>query len=150
METIKRPNYDGGKQLYENDSLASILEDLRKGNQIVVPDWCKHIPAVSRFGVSPEEISGPLASRFAEIAKVDAANVDTSTYMAFNYLGNITHPEFGQVNTAEWFADNFGLGGRVYGASSAFGGLASVRDGSSGLQFDRLGFRLRVAFPPKS
>jgi len=150
METIERPSYDRGGQLYENDALASILEDLRKGGKIAVPDWCKHIPSVSRFGVSADEISGPVASRFAEVVKVNAVNVDAPTYMAFNYLGNIAHPEFGQANTAEWFVNIFARGYRLIGGNSDNDGLAGVGcDSSDGHRGD-LGFRLLVAFPPKN
>ena len=148
METIIRPNYDGGKQLYENDALAPILEDLRKRGRIAVPDWCKHIPSISRFGVSQKEISGFVASRFVdEIGKVHAQNVDATTYMAFNYLGNIAHPEFGEANTWERFSDKFGGDGRLIGGYSGHGGLARVCYDSSGGHVGRVGFRLRVVFP---
>lgn len=147
METIKRPAYDGGRQLYENDALAQILEELREEGQIVIPEWCRHIPVVSRFGTSPQEISGPIAARFAEAAKVDAANVDAPTYMAFNYLGNIAHPEFGQADTVEWFADEFKRGHRLFGGLSDDGGLTYVDCLSSDTHLGAIGFRLRVAFP---
>src|SRR3990167_8916288 len=67
METIVRPNYDGGKQLHENDPLAPILEDLRKAGHIVVPDYVEHVPSVSRFAVSALEVEGPVIARFAQI-----------------------------------------------------------------------------------
>ena len=148
METIVRPNYDGGMQLYQNDALAPILEDLRKRGRIAVPDWCKHVPSISRFGISPKEISAPVATRVAdEIGKVDAQNVDATTYMAFNYLGNIAHSEFGEANTWEWFADKFGDDRRLIGGNSDNGGLANVHYNSSDNRNGYVGFRLRVVFP---
>ncbi len=147
METIVRPSYDGGLQLHENDALAPHLEDLRRQGQIEVPDWVKHVPSISRFGVSPREVSGPVAARVAEIGKVDVRNVDAPAYAAFNYIGNVAHPEFGEANTWEIFADTLRDGRRLLGGRSDRGGLSYVDGWAVGNPYDSVAFRLRVGFP---
>lgn len=146
METITRPNYTNGSQLYENDALAKTLEDLRKEGQIKVPDHVKHVPAISRFGVSPEEIEGPVVARFAKLAKIDPKTVSAARYIEFNYLGNLSHPEFGQANTGEWFKDKFGRDDHLYGGDANDGGLAGVDYGWADSHRDGIGFRLQVDF----
>lgn len=146
METIARPNYNDGIQLLENDALASVLEDLRKAGRIDIPDWCKHIPPVSRFGVSPQEVGGPIAARVAEIGKVDKQNVDVPTYAAFNYFGNLAHPEFGETDTWEVLADALRDGGCLIGGCRGIGGLSCVDWHPRDRRGD-LAFRFRVVFP---
>jgi len=149
MEIIVRPPYNRGLQLHENDALAPHLEDLRRQGQIKVPNYVKLVPSVSRFAVSPQEVSGPVAERVAEIGKVDARNVDAPTYAAFNYFGNVAHPEFGEANTWEIFADNLRGGHRLIGGDSDCGGLSYVYDWDAGYRHGRVAFRLRVGFPPE-
>lgn len=149
METIVRPPYNRGLQLHENDALAPHLEDLRRQGQIEVPDHVKHVPPISRFAVSPREVSGPVAARVAEIGQVDIRNVDVNapTYAALNYYGNLAHPEFGEANTWEIFADQLRGGDRLVGGDSGVGGLALVDDWDAGDHGDFVAFRLRVGFP---
>lgn len=147
MEAIQKPPYDGGKQLYENDPLAPILENLRKKRNIETPDWCRHIPAISRFGVSALELERYLHPLFAQNAIVEDWQVGNS-YVAFLYRGNSAHPEWGETNTAEWFPkDKLGGGRRLIGGDSDDGGLGHVGDWLAGNRDDYVGFRLRVVFP---
>ena len=153
MEGLQKPPYEGGKQLYdEKDPLAPMLEDLRRkgGKQgIEVPDWCRHIPPVSRYGVSALELERLIQPLFAQDYNVAESNVGMS-YAAFLYRGNTAHPEWGQTNTAEWFPNNKLRGGdRLLGGNSDRGGLAHVLYRSSDDRNDYFGFRLRVVFPPE-
>lgn len=126
------------------------MERLRQEGKIGVPDWCKHIPSISRFGVSYDEIEKFVVPSFAEIAKIQKEAAGVPPYMSWNYIGNLAHPEWGETNTWEWFADKFGGGYRLLGGISGHGGLAYVAHDWSDLHLDHLGFRLRVAFPSKS
>lgn len=146
MEAMQKPDYDGGQQLYENDLLASILERLRKDGKIAVPDWCQHIPAVSRFGVSWDEIAKYIVPQFADLAHIDSRQVGLPSYIAFNFRGNAFHPEWGETNTWEWFADSFRGAYRLFGGCSDYGGLANVHYRWSADRHDDLGFRSRVDF----
>lgn len=151
METIVRPSDDRGLQLHKNDALAPHLEDLRKQGQIEVPHWLERVPSISRFGVSPKEVSGPVVARFAEIAQVDIKNVniDAPDYKSFNYFGH-AHPEFGEANSWEIFADRLRGGNRLIGGYSDHGGLSNVYGWTAYDHNQGIAFRLRVGFPPKS
>ncbi len=130
--------------------LGLILQELRKSGNIKVPDWCKDIPAYSRFGVSWDEIDTHVAPEVANILGVDRAQVGVPREIEFNVAGNVFHPEWGKTNTWEWMADRFGHGSRLIGGHSDLGGLSHVRDHSSGDHYDSLGFRLQIAFPSNS
>ena len=152
MEAIRRPPYDGGMQMYENDPLAPKLEQLRNDGKIAVPYWCKHMLSTSRFGISAEEIDNHIVPVFARLSqiedqiKVGKIKAGIPPYMAFNYRGNTAHPEWGETNTSEWFADETRDGYRLFGGSSDRGGLANVDDGDPGGHDDDIGFRLQVVF----
>ena len=147
MEAVQKPPYDGGRQLYENDPLASMLEGLRERGNIEVSEWCRRIPAVSRFGVSPLELERHVYPLFARNAGVDQSQVGNS-YVAFLYRGNTAHPEWGKTNTAEWFTkDKLRDGRRLLGGRSDFGGHGDVGDWYVGDHHGDVGFRLRVVFP---
>lgn len=126
MEALPKPNYTDGTQLHQNDALAPILEKLRGQGGIKIPDWCKHIPATSRFGISPSEIEEHIIPAFVETYQPQDAKVSLPCYMSWNYRGNIAHPEWGETTTFEWFKDRFGSGGRLYGGDSGNGGLGFV------------------------
>lgn len=147
LETVQKPPYDGGQQLYYDgiDPLGPVLEDLRKKGKIKIPDWCKHVPSISRFGISPLEIEGTILNSAAELMR--ARKVEQSPYMLFNFVGNLAYPEWGQTNTSEWFADKTGDGFRLLGGLSNRGGLACVVDWDPGLHNGHVGFRLLVRFP---
>lgn len=152
MEGFQKPEYDYGKQLYENDPLAPELEMLRKNGKIVVPDPCRHIPSISRFGTSPDEIASLIVPVFAELSQIEELikagkiKAGVSPYAAWFYRGNNAHPEWGQTNTWEWLADHLGTGRRLIGGHRDYGGLARISYAWHNGHGDGIGFRLRVVF----
>ena len=127
--------------------MAPIPEKLRNGGKIAVPDWCRHIPSTSRFGVSHDEITKCIVPEFATMAQIEAEQASVPPYTTFNFRGNIAHPEWGQTNTWEWFANSFGGDSRLFGGGSDYGGLAYVYFDWSDYHRDDVAFRLRVVSP---
>lgn len=152
LDVSVRPNYDNGRQLFDNDALGQILKKGRQNGKIVVPDYLKHVPDTSRFGVSPDEQDAYVFPELAKVLnlsdKVKKGQVQRRrlTEMEFNFVGNLRYPHFGEANTGEWLEDNFGGGGRLYGGHSGHGGLGYVDYNWSGNLNDRLGFRPLVVF----
>ena len=148
MEAIQKPNHDGGNQLYESDALAPILEKLRSSGHIAVPDHCKHIPSISRFGVSPKEIIGPVVAVSSELLRVKPENrLDLPSVASWSFRGNTEHPEWSKTTTWEWFENKFGSDYRLIGGRSAGGGgLGNVDYGWSGSHVGGVGFRLSASF----
>ena len=140
-----KPNYDNGQQRYENDYLEPIMADLRKTGKI---QRYSSVPDISRFGASPDEMEQVILS---EVARITGAKGETTNkrYIEFNIWGNIFHPEWGQTNTLEWFADRFGDDYRLYGGVSDFGGLALVHGFWSVHRHDSIAFGPVVRFPSK-
>ena len=148
MEAIQRPNYDGENQLYENDALAPTLERLRSSGHIKVPGHCKHIPSTSRFGVSPDEIIGPVVAVSSEILRVKPENrLGLPSVASWSFRGNTEHPEWGEATTWEWFGNSFGSGRRLIGGAADRGGLGNVHCLLSDHHRDHIGFRLSASFP---
>lgn len=146
LDVSRRPDYDGGKQMYQDsEGLGDILADLRGQGKVEVPDCYRRVLRNSRFAVSADEIDGKggfVANAVASVLSLQAGEqVTTSPYVVFNYIGNLAYPEFGQANTLEWFADEFWHGYRLAG------GLACVGSWRSGFPDDYVGFRLQISFP---
>lgn len=155
LDVSSRPDYDDGKQMYrDSNGLGEILEDLRDQGKIHVPDCYQHVPRNSRFAVSADEIGGGRGFVVKAVTSVLGLHPDeqvtTPPYAVFNYIGNLAHPEFGQANTREWFADSFEYGSHLYGGASGFGGLSDVHGWLSVDRYVRIGFRLQVSFPSKA
>lgn len=158
FDTTKRPNYDGGKQMYDDTPVfKEMLTSLRNQHKIAVPDGYRHIPKASRFAISADEIDRQdrsVAKAVAGILELDFdEEVTTPPYATFNYIGNLAHPELGQVNTSEWFANSFRGAHRAYhliGGYSVRGGLSSVGYWRSGSRGGHIGFRLQIRFPSKA
>ncbi len=155
LDVSERPNYRDGKQKYaDSNGLGEILADLRDQGKIEVPDYYSKVPRNSRFAVSADEIDGKSGFVAKEVASVlslrPEEQVTTPPYVVFNYIGNLAHPEFGQVNTLEWFADKFGRDYRLDGGHSGGGGLAGVGVWQSYFRDGVIGFRLQVSFPSKA
>lgn len=149
MEGFQKPEYDGSKQLYENDPMSPKLERLRKNGKIAVPDWCRHIPSISRFGTSPDEDNYivPVFAEFSQIEdqiKAGKVKAGVAPWASWFYRGNTAHPEWGQTNTWERFANKFGAVSRLIGGHRVLGGLAGVSYGWHDDRNDFVGFRLRV------
>lgn len=153
MEGLQKPEYDGGKQLYENDPLAPNLERLRGRGKIEIPDWCEHIPSISRFGSSAAEINKYIVPLFVseytligDLIKSGEAKAGVPPFTPWFYRGNTAHKEWGETNTWEWLDNKFGADGRLIGGHRGVGGLAGVFYDWSGDPYDNIAFRLRVAF----
>ena len=145
-----KPNYQGGKQMYEDDYLGPLIQDLRETGKI---HKYPHMPDNSRFGASPYEIEWIILPEFAKLIKT-SGRVRNMREIEFNVWGNIFHPEWGQSNTWEWFADKFGDNYRLAGGDYKKGGLADVGRswymGHGGHMLVTIGFRPLVVFPPKA
>lgn len=155
LDVSRRPNYHDGKQMDPDSSgLGDILADLRDQGKIQVSGYYRHVPRNSRFAVSADEIdgeSGFVAKAVASVLSLQLEEqVATPLYVVFNYIGNLAHSEFGQVNTWERFADSFGHGRRLLGGHSDYGGLASADRWQSGYHDDDVGFRLQISFPAEA
>lgn len=156
LDISVRPNYNNGRQLFDNDALGNILKKGRRNGKIVVPDYLQHVPDTSRFGVSPNEQDAYVFPELAKVLnlsdKIKKGIVQTRrlTEMEFNFAGNLRYTHFGEANTWEWLHDNFGDGDRLDGGHSGYGGLALVYDDWSGFRDDDLGFRPLVVFLSKS
>lgn len=157
FDVTRRPNYNNGTQMYpDRPRFKELLADLRdKGEDggILVPDSYKHVPKDSRFAISPDEIDGSKAvvvKAVAGVLALQAEQISTPAYAAFNYIGNLAHPELGGVNTSEWLRNKFGLGRRLFGGYSDFGGLSDVSLWFSDGRDGGFGFRLQVISPAKA
>lgn len=150
IDGSQKPDYDSGRQQYQNDPLAPILTDLRREGKIEVPSSYKYVPETSRFATSYEEISDYVIPAVTNFLNVEREQVRMPCEIEFNVLGNLHHPEWGQTTTWERFGDIFGGDCRLIGGGSDGGGLALVRYRWSGYRVDCVGFRLLVEFPSKS
>lgn len=137
----------------DSQGLEEILADLRGQGNIQVSDYYNNNPENSRFALSADEIDGKdgfVAKAVASVLSLQPEErVTTPPYVVFYYIGNLYHPEFGQVNTWELLADNFECGRRLRSGHSSRGGLAYVGT-YRWFSFDRhdsVGFRLQVSFP---
>lgn len=140
-----KPNYNNGKQMYEDDYLGPMIEELRRVGKI--QDY-PYVPEHSRFGVSPKEIEGVILPEFAKTIKIEGV-VRSKRYIEFNVWGNMFYPQWGETNTWEWFADKYEDAHRLFGGHSDHGGLACVFCCWSGNRDDLTGFSPVVAFPSK-
>jgi len=136
-----KPQYDNGNQMYEDDILAPVLEDLRKKGLIA-----GYKEKGSR-NVSNDEFNKPeVKETFAKALKIKPEQLELPKAVLFNYIGNKSHPEWGNTNTWEWFQDEYTSGSRLNGGDSGNGGLSYADYASSGFRFDSLGFRPSVRF----
>lgn len=146
IDTTPKPNYEGGRQLYPNDSFGPMMSLLREEGKIEVPNDYKHVPETSRFAVMPIERETHFDTAFAQTLKVDPSKVRVPTAAENNFIGNVWHPELGQKNTWEWYADVFETDCRLIGGSRDDGGLAAVFCDWRGARLDDVGFRPLVVF----
>lgn len=150
VDGSQKPDYDNGKQLYASDGFSQILLGLRVEGKIDTPESYKHVPASSRFAVTPDERKAHFDKALASLIGVNSSCVRITREIEFNVLGNLYHPEWGQTSTLEWFADAFGDSRRLYGGHRDDGGLADVNCSWSDDRNDGIGFRPLVTFPSKS
>lgn len=139
-----KPNYDDGQERYENDYAEPIMADLRKKGKI---KSCS-VPDTSRFGAIPDEIERVILPEFARAINTKGETTN-KRYIEFNVWGNMFHPEWGQTNTLEWFADKFADAGRLYGGGAGGGGLAFVDDDCFDCRGVGVAFNPVIRFPSK-
>lgn len=165
LETVVRPNYTDGTQMYysnpdedpHEDPLAQILERGRTGRQqrIAVPDWVSHVPVKSRFGVSWDEIHNFVAPEVIGILPHLEKQVVESgivfrvpTKAEFQSAGE-RYPHLGGANSWEWLYDKAGFDDRLFGGRRGSGGLRAVYVWRSVSHFDNVGFRLQAVSPSR-
>ena len=146
VDGAQKPNYDDGKQLYENDGFGQILLRLREEGRIETPNSYSHVPRTSRFAVTPIERETHFYQALAEVLNVGKDKVRITREIESNIIGNIHHPEWGQTNTSEWFDDKFGDGRRLVGGRSDYGGLARVDCNWRDDRLGNVGFRPLIVF----
>lgn len=151
FDKSRRPNYDGGRQMFPEDPLSPMLTKARREGRIAIPDFVKHVPKGSRFAVSPDEQDRTVFPELTKILRLteSAARVRKPTEMEFNFAGNLRYPHLGKAVTWEWLHDKFGGYGRLIGGRSDAGGLAYVYHDWSDVHYDGVAFRPLVVFSPK-
>lgn len=147
VDKTERPGYKDGKQLHENDPFGSLLKRLRREKKV---ETIKGIPETSRFGLSHDELTKVVLPEIATLLGVDASQVRLPKAIEFNVIGNSKHPEWGNTNTWEWFADGFGVSRRLFGGGSGDGGLTLVPHLWSDNHYVNVAFRPLVVVSPKA
>lgn len=143
----EKPMYANGQQRYgEDDYMEPLMEYLRGASKI---QKYSTVPDGSRFGASLQEIEGVILPTFAKMSEA-SGTVRNRRYIEFNVRGNMTHPEYGETDTSEWFGDPVFQGAlRLMGGGSDAGGLAVVTGDHADDRNDDIGFSPVVAFPSK-
>lgn len=149
FDKSRRPNYDGGGQMFQEDSLATILSQAKEEDRIL---GVRGVPKGSRFAVSTDEQDQIVFPKLAEILQLveDVTIVRRPTLVEFNFAGNLRYSHLGEANTWEWLHDKFAGGYRLIGGLSERGGLAGVyRDWPSDHGAD-VAFRPLIVFLPNT
>lgn len=112
VDETPKPEYNEGRQMYENDPFAPLLTQLREEQHITVTGATEHIPNGSRYGISYEELVGRVYLEIGNMMGVDSVGLDTwvrSLFaIEFNILNSIHNPHFGKNSTtAEWLIDTW-------------------------------------------
>ena len=141
-----KPDYQDGRQMYKDDYLVPIMQELRTTGKIQKDTY---LPDNSRFVASPEEIEGIILPEFAKFIKTKGQVINMRE-IEFNIWGNMFHPEWGRTSTTELFADKFEDVGRLNGGSSIVGGLAHVYHEPSHERGGGYGFRPLIVFSSKT
>lgn len=153
LDPTGKPDYEkNGRQRYKNDYLEFVMRDLRRKGTV---GEYRSVPERSRFGTTFEEIEQVILTKVVNITRI-GGELRNKKYIEFNFWGNTFHPEWGQTNTLEWFADPFfhrwpvvHPSQRLFGGFSALGGLGNVQYGWPNQRSDRVAFGYVVRFPSK-
>lgn len=165
LDTIKRPNTTRRKDSIEDSDQYShlssdddepmypdrpgfkeVLAKLRDRGEIEIPNNYQSIPKDSRFGLSFEEIEEHVTNAMAGIIGVDKNIFSIPSYVAFNFIGNLSLPDLGEANTSEWV--NIKKNNKhLVGGNRDNGGLSRVSDYIGIGRAHVIGFRLQVSFP---
>lgn len=158
FETVARPDYTDGTQMYYNprkDPLTDILVRGREGNKIAVPNFVKHVPFNSRFAVSWGEIKKYVAPEarkttphLAEQLAKGGITFDIPDLADFRSAGQ-THEQKLVANSWEWVQDSAWFGPHLIAGSRGGGGLKAVGGWPSGDHDDGIAFRLQAVSRPQ-
>jgi len=154
FDESRRPNYDGGRQMFAGDPLAPMLSQARKEGRIIVSVFQESVPEGSRFAVTSDEKEQIVFPQLAKILRLteSVAIVRGPTEMEFNFAGNLRYPYLGEADTSEQLDDRH-IGWRLLGGCSEMGGLAYVysnwRNWGFDDRWDTVAFRPLVVFSPK-
>lgn len=158
FETVARPDYTDGTQMYyspRRDPLADILLRGREGNKIAVPDFVQHVPTNSRFAVSWDEIHNYVAPEtrkttphLAEQLTKGGIILDIPNLADFRSAGQ-THEDKLVANSWEWVQDSTRFGPRRIAGGRDVGGLRAVLVWRSDDHFGRIAFRFQAVSHPQ-
>ena len=143
IDRTRRPVYYNGKQLYRSDPLGSFLKELRQGRKI---ERAKNVPDTSRFEILDDALVSVVLPALAEILDEESSAVRLLSVAEFNIIGNLEHPEWGAVNTSEFFKDLLGEC-PLFGGNSELGGLTNVGYLWPDLHPNNVAFRPLVVVP---
>ena len=148
FDKSRRPDYDGGRQVFPEDPLAPMLIKAREEGRIAVPDFVKNVPEDSRFAVSPDEQDQTVFPELEEVLRLTegAAKVRRPTEMEFNFAGNLRYSHLGEAGAWEWLHDRFMDDCRLIGGYSGSGRFTHVSYGWSNHHHDYVAFRPLVVF----
>ncbi len=157
FDKSRRPNYNGGRQMFKGDPLAPILAQARKEGRIDVPDSIfpeNNVPEGSRFDVTLDEQDQVVFPQLAKILRLteNVAMVRRPTEMEFNFAGNLRHLHLSEAGvgefagTCEWLDDKFEGAGRLIGDNSDCGCFAHFPCFLSDFRYDFIAFRPLVVF----
>lgn len=147
VDTCRKPNLEKGENRYEDDYLGPIMQKLRREGEIYT---FRKLPEDSRLGASPNEIQNVIMPELSRARSIPQAR--SMRAIEFNVWGKMSHPEWGETDTLEWFEDE--LKGSVgpltlIGGSSKRGGLSDIGFGWPYHRHADAGFRLVIPFPQK-
>lgn len=158
FETVARPDYTDGTQMYyspRRDPLTDILVKGRERNRIAVPSFVEHVPVNSRFAVSWDEINKyvvPEAIKttphLAQQLTKGGIILDIPDRADFRSAGQ-TYEDKLVANSWEWVQDKARFGSRHIAGSRGHGGLRAVGDWQSGGHDDGIGFRFQAVSRPQ-
>lgn len=138
------------EQMYKNDFLAPLIERLSQEGRVkhFQPKYRDYyLPDGSIFSISWEEIHWAVLPELKRMIGVPHNQLRLPKAIEFNVLGNIHHPEWGEVFPQWWFEDEYAVEGHLIRGGS--GGLARIDYAPYEYQSDTLGFWPLVEFPQK-
>lgn len=148
FDRTAKPDYKKGKQMYADDPFGLLLSQLRKEGKIKIPEFCKHIPENSRFGLSAEELKQsvyPEITKFLGLTKNQVV-IRSAKVEEFSLLGNRSYQYLGKTYCMEWFADQFAHQFSLFGGSSGYGSFSDVHCLKSNYRHDSIGWRPVITF----